>query len=96
MEKMKILIGTQEDGLVFKLHPKARRKIEKKYKDKILPAHFFVAYDIKTNFENTYGSILGQVASILTGLSDDELKKLGGYQIIQPVDEKVVYDSDKN
>lgn len=95
MEKLKILLGVQEDGYVFKLHPKSVKKIKENFPDKILPSQLFIAFDVKQDFEKLHGPILDHVAPGLTNLTSEELKKIGGVQIINPISNEILWDSNE-
>ena len=53
----------------------------------------FVAFDTKHHFEQIHGPIMEHVITLLTGRSSDELNKMGGFAVVNPVTEETLYDS---
>lgn len=93
MDKVIVFIGRQNDGLVFRLESKSKEKIKEKSDYQHLPRSLFISFDVKEDFEKIHGSMYEHVLTALTGLSREALNSLGGYEIIEPVNNKILYSS---
>jgi hypothetical protein len=82
-----IYVGRQATGCAYELGPLSRRRIKESFPQAKSAPSVFVGYDTKKDFERVHGPIWEQVAAILTGLSADQISKLGGLRIYDPVDE---------
>ena len=95
LEKVKIMVGRQGDGCTYSLHPASRRLILQRFHGVHPAPTVFVGYETRDDFERYHGPMWGQIALILTGLSETQLRGLGGFLIYDPMSETVVYDSAK-
>lgn len=89
---IEILVSRRSDGCTYSLSPTSRKLIRRAAPDAYLAPIVFIASQTPNDFETTQGPIWGQVANILTGLSEEQLAHLGGYSVIDPVARQVFRD----
>ncbi len=78
--------GLQGDGVTYRLEAGSRRRIAGAFQGVHPSRHnVFVGYDTREDFENVHGPIWRQIAIILTGLSWEQIQKLGGARLLDPV-----------
>ena len=82
--KITVHVGHQRDGYIFGLRPRSRVWLEEQYPAKERVSSVFIGLDEVHNIRQIPGTILAQVLSLLTGLSVEELNKLGGVSIYDP------------
>ncbi len=81
----------QRDGFTFSLDPLSKMEL-KKLKPSIRPLpRIFIALNDHADFERDRKELYEHVAQLLTRLSETELGDIGGYEVIDPLTEKVVY-----
>ena len=88
-----ILISRRSDGCTYSLSPTSRKLILKSYPKSNLAPNVFISTMTQSDFENTHGPIWDQVAIILTGRSEPQIKHLGGYRVIDPAAKRVFRDA---
>lgn len=88
MKKIVIHVGSDYKGYTFQLSPASREFIQQQRPQAHPVTSVFVSYDDRQQFERRHGPVVEQVVLILTGLTERQLKKLGGYRIIDPVTKK--------
>jgi len=93
MAKIVIEVGRQMDGATFRLSPKTRVFLSSRFKDLPPPSSVFVSHETAFDFDRYYGGLGEQLAMILTGLGESELKNLGGFEFVTPADGRVVFES---
>jgi len=91
---VEILVGRQRDGITYSLHPNSLRLIRQRFPQVHPRPSVFIGSDTQINFEASWGSIYDQVAIILTGLASRLLNELGGYRVVDPLTDLVLYRSD--
>jgi hypothetical protein len=77
-DPIRIDVGRSSEGATYELHPLARRRIENEFPGGRTAPQVYVGYRTKETFEEVHGPIWKQIAMILTGLSWEEIEKLGG------------------
>jgi hypothetical protein len=80
-EPIRIDIGRDSEGATYELHPLSRRRIEKEFPGVRSAPQVYVGYKTRTEFEELHGPMWKQIAMILTGLSWEQMEKLGGVVI---------------
>ncbi len=94
MDRIIINVGQQLDGDTFRLHPRSKAELLKRFPGRSLPTtSIFTSYETKYNLESMYGSVLRHVAMVLTGFSEDQLEELGGFVVTDPVSGEKLFDS---
>lgn len=94
-ERIEIHVGRQLDGCTFRLHPHSKALIKAKYPEVKPPSSLFVSYEDQQNPEQIYWSMWWQIAMILTGLSENEIKEQYEIAIVDPVNGKEIFNSHK-
>jgi hypothetical protein len=87
-----IYVTRQSLGSTFAIHPHSRTAIRRRFRDARPVSNIYVEYITQSDFEATHGPIWDHIAMVLTGLSAEQLAELGGYQVIDPRTERIVYD----
>jgi hypothetical protein len=90
MTPIKVLIGRQGDGCAYELHPESKARIAKAFPLVKQAPSVFLGYETKAEFEAAHGPHWKQVAIMLSGLTWSQLRKLGGVEIYDPTDHRVV------
>ena len=88
---LQITQSSQRDGYTFSIDPRSRVEL-KHLKPAIRPLpRIFIAFDDFGDFQRERGDLYEHVAQLLTRLSESELHALGGYEIINPLTEEVLF-----
>lgn len=82
-------MGRQREGCAFDLNPISRRRILEAYPDAKMSNIVFIGYDRNSPHKEIRGSVLQQVAWMLTGLTPDQLQAMGGVEIYDAMTEDV-------
>ncbi len=77
------------DGYTFALHPKTVAFLKERGLSVPL-ARLSVGFDTKSEFERMHGPVWEHIEQILTGLSLEEIKKLGAVEFIDAVTNKPI------
>src|SRR5208282_5864162 len=93
MPKIIVDVGEQMNGTTFSLSPKTRAFLSPHFRNVVPPSSVFVSHETASNFENYHGPLWEHIAMILTGLSEKQLKELGGFEFVTPVGGKVWFES---
>ncbi|MCE7989334.1 MAG: hypothetical protein DYG89_49910 [Caldilinea sp. CFX5] len=88
-----IHFGSQREGHTFRLHPLTNLWIQEKFPDRERVASVFIGFDRRQDIGLTPPSVWLHVATLLTGLSLEELNQLGGFSVVNPVTKQEVYNS---
>jgi hypothetical protein len=86
---IEIRVAQRSDGCTYSLSPTSRKLILKRFPRANLAPNVFISTPARFDLERTHGPIWGQVALILTGLSEEQIQQLGGYRVLDPVAERV-------
>jgi hypothetical protein len=94
-EQSKIVIdfGSQREGHTFRLYPLTLLWIQERFPDRERVASVFIGFDRRQDIQLTPESVWAHVATLLTGLSLEELDQLGGFVVVNPVTKQEVYNS---
>jgi hypothetical protein len=87
-----IIVGVQHDGAAYQLHPQSQRRVEKAYPGRELLRSVFLGHHRESDFPRLQAPHWQQVAALLTGLSEDEIMRLGGVRVYSPEQERVVWE----
>lgn len=88
-----IHFGSQREGHTFRLHPLTYLSIQEKFPDRERVSSVFIGFDRRQDIGLTPVSVWVHVATLLTGLSLEELNGLGGFSVVNPVTQQEVYNS---
>jgi hypothetical protein len=91
---IEILIGRQSDGITYSLHPNSLKRIRQQFSQVRPKPSVFIGNDTQANYETSVGPTYDQVAILLTGLSRDKVMELGGYRVVDPISDLVLYEAD--
>ena len=98
MEQAKIIVnvGTQFDGYVFGLQPRSLEWLRTKFSHAHTIASVAIGFNNfnkKPDLQQIHGSIWNQISILLTGLSLEEINKLGGFTVFSPQTGEEVFHS---
>ncbi len=95
MDRLRIDVGRQPNGYVFRLHPKTRRRVEAECAAarQTLPGQVFASYDTTTDLQLLHGPPWMQFAVVLTGLSEQKIEEEGGVVFVDPTSGEELYDT---
>lgn len=90
MSKSEIIINVnpQREGYIFDLRPRSRIWLETNYPGRARVSSVFIGFDKKADFRQLPETILRQVLNLVTGLSLDELKAVGGFRLYNPINDE--------
>src|SRR5205807_4035743 len=87
-ERITVWVGKDWDGFTFRLRPETKRLVKdlqpktKSFaggKEPELPmSQVSISFDEKKGFEALHGPVYTYILEMLTGLSEEEIEKLGG------------------
>jgi len=95
LEKIIVWVGKDWDGFTFRLRPQTREMLSRKFPDAQMLPQISISYDTKSGFEAIHGPIYRHVLELLTGLTYDEIKSIGGGVFVDAVSEQAIYDTRK-
>jgi hypothetical protein len=87
-----INVGRYSDGCAYELDPLSRRRVNESFPQARQVHRVFIGYDKEEDFEPVHGPHWPQVGAILTGLRLDQISRLGGLRVYDPVDETVFWE----
>jgi len=95
VEQSKIVIdfGSQREGHTFRLHPLTLLWVQERFPERERVASVFIGFDQRQDIQLTPESVWAHVATLLTGLSPNEINQLGGFAVVNPVTKQEVYNS---
>jgi len=95
MEQPEIIInvGIQFDGYVFRLQPRSWEWLKTKFPKAHTLASVAIGFDKRPDFQQIHRSIWNQISILLTGLSLEEINKLGGFTVYSPRTGEEVFHS---
>ena len=84
MSTLQIDIGRQSDGCVYMLHPLTEIELEKRFPGVHRIPSVLIGYHTKAEFESLHGPLWKQVATMLMGLTWEQIEELGGVTLHDP------------
>jgi len=93
MAQIVVEVGKQMNGATFQLSPRTRMMLAKRDLGVTPATSVFVAFDTKKAFEDRLGQMWPQIVVLLTGLTAEEVENLGGFSIVNPADDEVLFQS---
>jgi hypothetical protein len=90
-----IAVGNQGNGATFQLTPKTRKMLESRFPGwSSAPTSVFVSYNRQWDFKRMHDPMWSQIVMLLTRLSGEQIRDLGGFQFVSPADDdEIVYES---
>lgn len=89
--QIEVEVGEEGNGATFSLSPKMRRRLQEEGIQLPPTSSVYVSNKTREAFEKVYGPISPHIVGILTGLSDEQVRR-SGFTIIDPVTEAVRYE----
>jgi hypothetical protein len=89
-----ILIGRHTDGTSFGLHPSSVDRIRQDFPQARLRPNVFIGRETANDSPVGREGVYDQVATLLTGLSCDQLLALGGYRVVDPLTDLMLWKVD--
>lgn len=96
MDKVVIRVGRQLDGYTFRLDPRSRAKIAESLPGPLPASSVFLSFETRDDFERVHGPMWQHVAILLTGLSESQLRNLGGSVFVDAANGQALFDSGKH
>ena len=98
MDEQSIIIhfGVQREGFTFRLHPLSLQKVEQLYPSRTRLMSIYIGYDLNRNRPDIHQveqAIWDHVATMLTGLSNEEIHQLGGFVGVNALAKEEVFSS---
>jgi hypothetical protein len=93
MAQIVVEVGKQMDGATFQLSPQTRASLASQTGKQLPAASIFVSYDTRKDLEKTQGPHWGHIVALLTGLSEDQILRMGGFTILSPTDNEILFES---
>ena len=91
---VQILVGRQGDGTSYSLHPNSLKLIRQRFPQVHPRPTVFIGSNPHADIEASVGPIYNQVVRCLTGLRLSQLKEIGGFRVVDPLTNLVLYQSD--
>ena len=89
---IEILIHQRSDGCCYGLSPTSKNLIWKSFPKANMARTVFIGTTTPFDFATEHGPLLGHIATILTGLSEQQIEHLGNYQVIDSLTKQVLHD----
>jgi hypothetical protein len=93
MSQIVVEVGKQIDGATFQLSPQTRASLASATGKQLPAASIFVSYGTRRNFDTAHGPLWSHIVALLTGLSDVQIHRMGGFSIVSPTDNEILYES---
>jgi hypothetical protein len=92
MTQIIVEVGKQRDGATFQLSPRTRLLLGDLAPTGLLASSVFLAFDTRKAFSDPQAPWWEHVVLLLTGLSSEQLHRLGGFRFVDPADSEVLYE----
>lgn len=93
MSQIVVEVGKQMDGATFQLSPQTRASLASEAGKQLPAASIFVSYGTRADFEKAQGPLWGHIVALLTGLSEDQIHRMGGFSVVSPTDNEILFES---
>jgi biopolymer transport protein ExbD len=78
--------SVNRDGETYALEPRSLDRLRKEFGAAVHSRpRVFIAHETRADYEHVHGAIVQQVIQLLTGLSEDRIRPLGGVTFRDPV-----------
>jgi hypothetical protein len=85
MSSLLINIGRQSDGCTYQLNPRSRAEIRARFPGVHPVPSIFVGYETQADFKTLHGPMWKQLATMLTGLTWEQIEEMGGVSMYDPM-----------
>jgi hypothetical protein len=87
-------VGRQRDGATFVLSPHTRVMLSSRWPEHSpAAASVFVSYASQEGFKRLHDPMWSQIVMLLTGLTEEQIRKSGGFAIVDPAESEVFFNS---
>src|SRR5262245_32191647 len=93
MSAIVVEIGKQMNGATFQLSPQTRVALAEQTGKQLPASSVFVSYDTRSSSETKNGPFWSHIVALLTGMSEAQIRKLGGFSVESPTDNDVLFES---
>lgn len=93
MSQIVVEVGKQMEGATFQLSPHTRVALSSETGKQLPAASIFVSYDAKHDFDSAQGPFWNHIVALLTGLSEDQIRKMGGFSVVSPAGDEILFES---
>lgn len=85
MEPLVIYRSVNREGATFALKPGSRERVQRRFGDAAhVRPRIFIAHETRVDNDQMHADLASQVVQLLTGLSCERLKELGGVVFLDP------------
>jgi hypothetical protein len=91
-EPLIIYASKEVDGYTYRLHPDSRERVLKANPTPRSFPRIFVSYDVGDDYKALRREMRPELVSLLTGLSEEEVRALGGVEFQDPKTEKKLFN----
>jgi hypothetical protein len=92
MTQIIVEVGKQRDGATFQLSPRTRVQLRNLVPEGAPAFSVFLTFDTRKAFSDPQAPWWEHVVLLLTGLSAEQLRRLGGFRFVDPADSEVLYE----
>jgi hypothetical protein len=93
MSQIVVEVGKQMDGATFQLSPHTRVTLASEPGKQLPASSVFVSYESRHDFESAHGPFWSHIVALLTGLSEDQIRQMGGFSVVSPTDDEILFES---
>jgi hypothetical protein len=85
-------VGWQGDGGVYQLDLRSEERIHEAFPEAVVIGGMLLDYDKTKDYNRFHRPYWEQIARMLTGLTPEQIGRLGGVRIYDPVARKVLWE----
>lgn len=91
-EKLRILVGRDAAGAVYELDPLSESRVQEAFPEAQGLPQVILGYRHEGEFQTLHGPHWPVVGTLLTGLTLEQIRQLGGMRLYSPREKAVVWD----
>ena len=95
LERITVWVGKDWDGFTFRLRPQTRVMLRSRFPDAEMIPQMSISFATRSNYEAIHGPMYRHVLEMLTGLTSEEIDKIGGGVFVEATTETPLYDTRK-
>ena len=93
MAQIIVEVGKQRGGATFQLSPRTRLQLRDLLAEGVVASSVFLSFpDTRKAFSDPQAPWWEQVVLLLTGLSSEQIQRLGGFRFVDPADSEVLFE----
>jgi hypothetical protein len=89
---LEIAVGWQGNGGTYQLQPWDERRVREAFPEAVLIPSIFIEYDPEEGYERYHPPYWKQFALMLTGLTPEQIARLGGIRLWDAAAHKVLWE----